>query len=507
MNIELFTLVRSLTKSEKRYFKLNASLFRENSSLVSLFNILDVQDPYNEKKVRQEFKKSNKIKQLAAAKNQLHDLILKSMRSYYKNKTIDHQIHVMFQNALFFLHKRLEKQVEKELVKIEKLANAHEKYDHLLVIKNIRSKILGARPTKLKYQETQALVSKIENDSHYELLYYEMTDMIVKAGHAARNKIELKKIKKIFNHPLFKNESLATSHVSKMFYYNAHYFYFRFIGDLPAAYNISRSFVQYIEQQQERIHQNPFAYRSALNNYLAIQLDIKKFDDFWEIIEKLRSMPGNYPKSNTENFKIGISLRVFEKQLGYYQSTLSCQEGMRLIYDIEKWLNSIEVNADSIEMGFDISLYMYAVNLFFMAAHFSEALKWLNKILNKTGQDVEIAKDIHAFARIINLLIHYEMHDLDLLEYKVRSSERFLLKEEKLFRIETEIIHFFRKDILKVNEGENTGKSFRSLKARLKKISNDPLEASFFKDFDFISWIDSKLEQRSFLDVLVEKNK
>ena len=39
-------------------------------------------------------------------------------------------------------------------------------------------------------------------------------------------------------------------------------------------------------------------------------------------------------------------------------------------------------------------------------------------------------------------------------------------------------------------------------KLKMQKISNDPFEKGFFNSLDIISWIESKIEDRSFAEIV-----
>jgi hypothetical protein len=503
-NTELFHLIKSLSKSEKRYFKLNASLFHENSLLILLFNILDKQEVYNVKEMISAFKKKKAAKQLSLSKNRLYSLILKTMRNYYADKTLDHQINVMFQNVSFLLHKRLVKEALNELVKIEKIALAHERFSNLIEVMEIRWNLTGVVNSELIYNQMLELLKKIENVSQYRFMQDKVVSAIRETTVIARNQEEVKKVKSLIRNSYFENEAMASTHMSKSYYYITHFFYARFIGDANTAYNVCKSHIRYLEKHQEFIHQNPKSYRVALTNYLVSQSDTRKFNDFWKTIEKLALIPDKYTEANNTDFRTDVKLRVYEKKLGYYFYTLQYQKGAELIPEIEAWRDSVDLDSQA---GFDISLCIFAMQLFFMLSNYNEALKWLNYILNKNNEEQEVAKAYQVFARILSLLIYYETGDLDLLEYKIRSSERFLSKTKQLHQVENDIIFFFRNNVL--NGKENIDKGFRSLKAKLKSTRNDPLEEHYLKDylrdFDFISWIDSKIEKKSFAAVVREK--
>ena len=77
---ELFNLIQTLSKSEKRYFKLSVSVqsLKDGEKYIELFDLMARTKEYDEKKIlhRIGFKT---IKQLSDHKNYLYELILKSL--------------------------------------------------------------------------------------------------------------------------------------------------------------------------------------------------------------------------------------------------------------------------------------------------------------------------------------------------------------------------------------------------------------------------------------------
>src|SRR5262249_20899523 len=101
---KLFQLIKSLSKSEKRNFKLLASLNdkEEKSVFLKLFDAIEKQTrrqgKYDEKAIKEQFKKEVFIKQLTAAKFHLLNLILKSLRNYYNNTSANEQANKLLLN-------------------------------------------------------------------------------------------------------------------------------------------------------------------------------------------------------------------------------------------------------------------------------------------------------------------------------------------------------------------------------------------------------------------------
>jgi hypothetical protein len=108
---ELHKLIKSLTQSEKRFFKIYASrhVIGEGNNYVKLFDAISDQKNYNEKIIKEKFAKESFMDRYAAVKNYLHQLILKSMRNFHSASTIDIELKEMLIDIDFLYQKGLYK--------------------------------------------------------------------------------------------------------------------------------------------------------------------------------------------------------------------------------------------------------------------------------------------------------------------------------------------------------------------------------------------------------------
>src|SRR5215207_9441723 len=88
----LFLLIKSLSKSEKRYFKLFVANGKSDANYLQLFEAMDRQEQFDEEAIRKKFKGKAFASQLHVAKIYLSELILKSLRNYHANDSVNGQI-------------------------------------------------------------------------------------------------------------------------------------------------------------------------------------------------------------------------------------------------------------------------------------------------------------------------------------------------------------------------------------------------------------------------------
>src|SRR5438876_959749 len=98
---ELYQLIKTMTKAEKRKFKIDASKESGQSGNIRLFDAIEKQTrilrDYDEEKLKIELKDRNLVKRLYSLKNYLYNLLLNSLTDYHRDKLsilrIDNMIH------------------------------------------------------------------------------------------------------------------------------------------------------------------------------------------------------------------------------------------------------------------------------------------------------------------------------------------------------------------------------------------------------------------------------
>jgi len=92
----------------------------------------------------------------------------------------------------------------------------------------------------------------------------------------------------------------------------------------------------------------------------------------------------------------------------------------------------------------------------------------------------------------MNLVIHFELKNFELLRYLLISTYRFLYKREKLFKVELLVLEFIRK-LPKVKNEHELSFLFIRMQKELKKLKPDKFEKNAFEYFDFSQWVNSKV--------------
>jgi len=154
LSSDLFELISSLSKNEKRYFIMNSQLQRGSKIYVELFKAMEKQTTYDEKNFKYRYKDEKFIKNYAFNKKNLYDLIIKTLSSYGFSATVDGQMHAMIAECRILFNKALYKKYFRAIARAKQFAYKHEKFGYLLQILDME-KIIIPKETihKLKSDE------------------------------------------------------------------------------------------------------------------------------------------------------------------------------------------------------------------------------------------------------------------------------------------------------------------------------------------------------------------
>src|SRR5690554_7734724 len=117
----LYELIKSLTKSEKRYFKIYASrhTIGEVNNGIRIFDFIDQQEEFDEEALYTHFKGEAFLNQFPITKNRLYEQIISALDAFHAKNDIDRKStrlnsnHVRISYAVFCLKKKKKKKKKK----------------------------------------------------------------------------------------------------------------------------------------------------------------------------------------------------------------------------------------------------------------------------------------------------------------------------------------------------------------------------------------------------------
>ena len=170
------------------------------------------------------------------------------------------------------------------------------------------------------------------------------------------------------------------------------------------------------------------------------------------------------------------------------------EEALNFIPEVERGMKKYGAYVDE---PFKMAMHYRFAYIQLALGHYSEALTQLNRLLD-TFQE-EVRPDIFRFAKLLTLVVHFELGNDTILPYFSQSFVLYLKKRNVLFKTELILVKYLKK-LVKLNQGENRSKTFLDFKTQLEEVLADPFEQNFLAYFDILAWVMGKIQGIPFRD-------
>ncbi|MCD6067299.1 MAG: hypothetical protein K0S33_2125 [Bacteroidetes bacterium] len=501
----LFNLINSLTKSEKWQFKVYANRLNRsgNKIFVDVFDTIDRQKEYNEKAITTI--KGLKAAQLPNIKQNLYKQVLASL----SNSSVMSQENAVtryVEHAKFLYNKCLYTDC---LIIIEKAKKAAWENFQLIMLLELleleKSAILQTSNDDISNRiealvfEIAEVARQIQNIHRFSNLSVRLTAFYQHVGFI-RNSSDLKSVREYYsaNFPNFTIRQLSP--LELLYLYITISAYYFFVQDLKNGYKYAKKCLQVFDEHPALMKAKTELYIKALNNLLVAQNKLFLYSEFRETHHRLVSLKRQKQIILTENLQLNLFKAIYIHEINRHFMLGEFKSGTRIVNALEKeLLNFIpKLNKNTV-----MTFYYKIACLYFGNYQFKTAIKWLNHIINEKASDLR--EDLQSFARILRLICYFELNDAEMINYNIRATYRFLQKKQSFIRYQQLIMNFLR-TIKKTDTQTKTITRFRELKTNMQKLENNRFEKRAFIYFDIVSWLESKIENRSMQDIVKKKS-
>ena len=499
---ELFSLIQSLTKSEKRFFKLSSSLQDGEKNYLKLFDSIEKQKKYDENELKMSFKNEKFISHLPSEKNHLYKLILKSLRGFHSDNSISSILKQDLKNIEILYSKALYKECVKILKRSKKIALNHEKFYYLfdlirwdkLLIEEAYEQGEFSEDLDLLIDEEMMIIEKLRNLAEYHMIYSKI-NYIFRSGGFTRSDNEKAEVDKIANHHLIigKNTALSSRAASICYYIQG--FCNATKRDFDTAL-LKFQKTKYILDKNPLIKNDlPGRYVRTINNIITCLIETNNLNKAQLLLNDLNELK-NEKHFNSIDIKVKIFTSYYNAQLFIFEKKGEFQKGLKLIDEIEIGISSFQFKLNKEQT----ILFYYRISyIYFGAGLHKEALKWVNKILNDNEQILR--QDIYSFARLFNLILHYELNNYDLLDYIIKSTSRYLKKTERNYQSEQVLIKYL-KLLSKIQNEKEKNNMYLAAKNEFEILFKIKEEKIILQFIDVISWLNSKIKNETFENII-----
>lgn len=434
----LTTLIKSLSKSEKRYFKLFCSMQQGNKGYWYLYELISKEKA--SEPLKTSFARQYPMASFDTARKHLYRMLMKSLRSYGSESTVENQLLRIVQDVKILFERGLTALCFAQLDKGKALALHYEQFYYFLILGRLELQYLAylefpslseaevvGKQEKL-HQVTEQVQLIDRHTALYDILFYRYLHRGINRHEQQRERLNdlLLEEHQVNTYPMAR--SFASERVHLLF--QSVYFLISGEGEesLALFYELNTLFEQHPRLWQD----DPIYYLYLINGILAALRAIEQYEAMTFFMVRLESIGQQSPP-----------LRELTRTLLY-------QHRLARLIDQRQWAAGVvmaeaygqDSPAKPLISNIGTTICFQSAAVYFGAGQFQQALRYINRVLNSSS--TYVSDYLYVLCRLLNLLIHLELDHEQYLTYEIRSLNRKLKAERKLHRVEQEVLGFLK---------------------------------------------------------------
>lgn len=494
----LHYLLHALTQSEKRYLRVytNRHVREDQTQYAFLLECLWEQTQYDEMMLKAKWAaQGNDLTQLPYVKHYLYGMTLQAMRDFHRAKSAQREIDDLLTDATFLHSRGLSQEASKYLKKARQKAikvEAHtqilqaDSFERLLVLRD--HVIDQAQALEELKASSEAALEALGLSTQVQIHYFEIS-RLARRHYQLRDPAALGKLNCLRESLIQQLAQADTSFTVKMHCLRGMSLLEQLAGDFEGAWTHHNKLFEHWETfpHMKTVYAN--TYLLSLSNLLAACHQTRRYQAMPDVIDQMKAVDVQSPSDMIEK----------EHNTLYYSllHTLNIMDWDKVRTLLPALENFLKHHACDINRARVTAIrYNVAIAYFFLEEH-KKALHALNAILH--DENSSHRQDIQLAARLMQAVVHYQLDNLDLLDYLLRSTRRLLQQRGALFAFEETLIKTLkqlatlppdRKEIL------------TTLEAKLAELQQSPENAGAPGLQEVRYWVQSQLSGTSIRAVM-----
>jgi transcriptional regulator with XRE-family HTH domain len=439
---ELFILIKSLSTSEKRYFRRFSKLHSDSASgnYTKLFEAIDKMEDYNEHQIKLKFKQEKFAKQLGVTKLYLKNLIIRALRNYYEDKLpylsnilAMADTHIMIGRWMF---DTADKKIQKEKLQ----AHKEERFSHVLEWVEMEEYLLlqSVRIKELSDRNASMAELREETMTKYENLldYYTGRNRLVWAhqnfGDALPEERK-KEIDKLSSDPLIADDAAALSGLAKL----------QRIELLSRLYwitNKSEQGIELLSNTIQAIDKGEFGnelpltkFFPLINRLISLKIEKRRLDEVVSLVDFADGLIKKHRHTISKLYEFRLRKIVLFHRIiislytGNFKDSLESVEVLKAL---------VQDNTIVFEEEDQITFWMLEMMTLIEMEQFSKALQVSNQVINSC---IEARKDLTMYAHWLGLICHIELKHYEIVKLLTKNAVLYASKNKLPIQLLTKV--------------------------------------------------------------------
>jgi hypothetical protein len=478
---DLFELIKSLSKEERRYVKIFAKSIGGGSlKYIKLFDILEKQTDYDETEVKTKlYKQKINISQLANYKLYLYKFICKALANLSEKESIEEEILAGLRTVKALYRKRLYQQALRILAELEEWAREFDKFFYILRIldwqlvihQSLSFSELSMQDFEVKKAAQLKAIAHVGLSLDYRMSLHQLS--IQRKYYYSRDITDLSELDVLPPPP-------ADAFSASLSYFQALTLKSSFLRDYPACINALNDSLNFIAAQPDwqkdaDIHA---VYVANLSSVLGFLSQTDQPDMF--AINKARAEQLDMSRINPTQ-----KAMLLQHQQLFFMHKKDFESAGRIAADLLVFLQTItEKDIMPIQLAL---LYFTIAAINIHLKNWDTAEQYLESSIRLKNSS---SPQMYNSARLLYLLIYYEKGEFLMMPHSVRGLYRSLYKEQHLYPFERLFLRALRRLADCADEAE-TQKILAQLDKKWTKImaTATAIELEPLQYFDYLYWL------------------
>lgn len=495
VNASAFQLIQAMAPAEKRYFQQWAgrSAGEGRNQYLQLFRILNRQPEYDEAAARRQMPGQPGKGHFAVLKRQLYEHLLDCLGQYHRRNSPQELLKRKLHSAQILREKGLFPLMQQEIKASRKLLGRYQLNRHLpellelersLVERNL-SQMKSPEPIKSWKSGWEESLAALEEEGRQAFFSMQIAHQHYKKIQLAGGR-ESQALHALVNSEEFMAGRRSPYLRCRMDHYRALSTFYFMQRQPELALEANAELIRLFESNNILAELYPQHYLAALNNILIDQFQLRQWPQLEEGLKKLKSLPalpvfrkvrGAGEKAFEQSAMLELNMHLAKKQLG---------RGLAAIPEIEAGLQRYSRRLAPHNQQ---TLWYLMAYICFLQGEPDKGLELLNELLQARKKGV--LEELNRFANLLQLMLHYELGNHELLPYLIASVRRQHQELNPAYRSEQLLLDCLRR-LLSAADRKGVRDALNKLGESIENEKLTEKEVRFFEYLDLGQWLKSK---------------
>lgn len=499
-----YLLVHSLSQSEKRQVKLLGNTLggKRGSSHLRLFDLLNQMDQYDQDYIVLNPFLRSLGKGLSTVASRLRSMISTSVFGHQSRTGLNGKLSLALFEGEFFLQRKQTTLAGFVINKGIRLARKFGKYAESLALLDLKRRVVLLDTQSEKIAELDLILKMAREDRVFlevqqELAHLHATVIAgTQKGLAPRKEEDAKAIRELVEEAAVLRKKMGPDLMSLSLVHDMEGLLLIVSGRGGDALKVYEDLLGKWRSKSDWVSESPHFYLDLFRHYQRSiyfgTTDPKVMESYLRNLPTLDSFPATF--------------RLDFQRINYsHQLTLGLNQGkfgavFHLAPLVLTWLQK---NGKDLGEGLKLAFHYNLTIAYFLAGEFSEAYRLLQHILAwKKGPS---RQDIRDFSKVLEVILLYELRDIDLNEYVARRNKRYFDQQGHQNTFEKAVVMYISKAMRSVSPEKNSQEAEKELSEQLVTlIAETSRPAPMLGLFETQIWLQSRQSGRSIKEVFLQ---